>query len=163
MRNGLHQARRPQSPSAGRHWRLYSNGRLREVFRALAGAPACPPERRANPGTLPPQPPGRQSHYDAAHDRTEHYYRAEQLLAEASQIITFRQQPGQSGPADLPERPTDAEERRKLSSDPGLPERTIAEAQVHATLALAAATAVAGLGPDSRAWADVAGTKLSSG
>ena len=25
------------------------------------------------------------------------------------------------------------------------------------------ATAVAGLGPDSRAWADVAGTKLSSG
>jgi hypothetical protein len=37
------------------------------------------------------------------------------------------------------------------------------EHKVHATLALAAATAVAGLGPDSRAWADVAGTKLSSG
>jgi hypothetical protein len=93
----------------------------------------------------------------------EHYHRAEQLLAEASQIIRFRQQPGQSGPADLPVRPKDMEERRRLSSDPGLPERNIAEAQVHATLALAAATAVAGLGPDSRAWADVAGTKLSSG
>jgi len=93
----------------------------------------------------------------------EHYYRAEQLLAEASQIIRFRQQPGQSGPADLPVRPTDMDERRRLSSDPGLSDRTIAEAQVHATLALAAATAVAGLGPDSRAWADVAGTKPSSG
>jgi hypothetical protein len=55
------------------------------------------------------------------------------------------------------------EERRRLSSDPDLPERNIAEAQVHATLALAVATAVAGLGPDSRAWADVAGTKPSSG
>jgi hypothetical protein len=91
-----------------------------------------------------------------------HYHRAEQLLAEANQIIRFRQ-PGQSGPADLPARPTDMEERRRLPTDPGLPDRTIAEAQVHATLALAAATAVAGLGPDSRAWADVAGTKLSSG
>ncbi len=93
----------------------------------------------------------------------EHYQRAEQLLAEANQIIRFRQEPGQSGPADLPARPTDMDERRRLSSDPGLPDRAIAEAQVHATLALAAATAVAGLGPDSRAWADVAGTKLSSG
>ena len=34
---------------------------------------------------------------------------------------------------------------------------------VEATLALAAATAVGGLDPDSRAWADVAGTKFSSG
>jgi hypothetical protein len=93
----------------------------------------------------------------------EHYQRAEQLLAEASQIIRARQQPGQSGPADLPVYPTDADERRRLSSDPGVPDRNIAEAQVHATLALAAATAVAGLSPDSRAWADVAGTKLSSG
>jgi hypothetical protein len=93
----------------------------------------------------------------------EHYYRAEQLLAEAGEIIRFRQQPGQSGPADLPVRPTDMDERRRLSSDPGLSDLTIAEAQVHATLALAAATAVAGLGPDSRAWADVAGTKPSSG
>jgi hypothetical protein len=87
----------------------------------------------------------------------EHYHRAEQLLAEANQIIRVRQQLGQSGPADLPVRPTNAEERRRLSSDPSLPERNIAEAQVYAMLALAAATAVAGLGPDSRAWADVAG------
>lgn len=92
----------------------------------------------------------------------EHYHRAEQLFAEASQIIRFRQQPGQSGPADLPMRPTDMEERRRLSSDPGIPDRTVAEAQVHAMLALAAATAVASLAPDSRAWADVSGTKLSS-
>ena len=92
-----------------------------------------------------------------------HYYRAEQLLAEASEIIRFRQQPGQSGPADLPVRPTDMDERRRLSSDPGLSDWTIAEAQVHATLALAAATAVACKGLHSRAWADVAGTKLSSG
>jgi hypothetical protein len=54
------------------------------------------------------------------------------------------------------------DERRRLSSDPGLPDRNIAEAQVHATLALAAATAVAGLAPDSRAWADIAGTKFTS-
>ena len=92
----------------------------------------------------------------------EHYHRAEQLLDEASQIIRVSQQPGQSGPAYLPVRPQDLEERRRLSSDPGIPDRTITEAQVYATLALAA-TAVAGLGPDSRAWADVAGTKLSSG
>jgi hypothetical protein len=37
------------------------------------------------------------------------------------------------------------------------------EAQVHATLALAAATALATTGADSRAWADAAGTKLSDG
>ena len=53
-------------------------------------------------------------------------------------------------------------ERQRLSSDPGLPDRNIAEAQVHATLALAAATAVAALAPDSRAWADIAGTKFTS-
>ena len=94
---------------------------------------------------------------------SEHYHRAEQLLAEANQIIRFRQQPGQSGPADLPARPTEMEERPRLSTDPGLPDWNIAEAQVHATLALAAATAVADLDLDSRAWADVAGTKLSSG
>jgi hypothetical protein len=92
-----------------------------------------------------------------------HYQRAEQLLTEASELIRFRQQPGQSGPADLLVRPQDAEEQRRLSSDPGLLDRSIAEAQVPATLALAAATAVAGLGPDSRAWDDVAGTKLGSG
>ena len=31
---------------------------------------SAPARAHANPGTLPPQPPGRQSHYDAAHDRT---------------------------------------------------------------------------------------------
>ena len=36
---------------------------------------------------------------------------------------------------------------------------TLAAAQIHATLALAAATAVGAAGPDSRAWADVAATK----
>jgi hypothetical protein len=129
----------------------------------LTGIQARPPERALTRG-------GCRLGRPAARDSTMppmtgpgHYYRAEQLLAEASEIIRFRQQPGQSGPADLPVRPTDMDERRRLSSDPGLSDRTIAEAQVHATLALAAATAVAGLGPDSRAWADVAGTKLSSG
>ena len=36
---------------------------------------------------------------------------------------------------------------------------TLAAAQIHATLAVAAATAVGTAGPDSRAWADVAATK----
>ena len=93
----------------------------------------------------------------------EHYHRAEQLLAEASQIIRFRQQPGSPGqPTSRYAQPT-RKNGGGCPQDPGLPDRNIAEAQVHATLALAAATAVAGLAPDSRAWADVAGTKLSSG
>ena len=37
----------------------------------------------------------------------------------------------------------------------------LAAAQVHATLALAAATAGGTAGPDSRAWADVAAARLS--
>jgi hypothetical protein len=37
---------------------------------------------------------------------------------------------------------------------------TLTAAQVHATLALAAATAVDTTGPDGRAWADVAATRL---
>jgi hypothetical protein len=39
---------------------------------------------------------------------------------------------------------------------------TLTAAQVHATLALAAATAVGTAGPDTRAWADVAATRLSA-
>ena len=39
---------------------------------------------------------------------------------------------------------------------------TLTAAQVHATLALAAATAVGTAGPDSHAWADVAATRLSA-
>ena len=89
----------------------------------------------------------------------EHYRQAEQLLAEANEIIRFRQQPEQSGPPDLPVRPMDMEKRQRLSIDPDLPERNITEAHVHATLAVAAATAVGVLDLDSRAWADVAGTK----
>ncbi len=40
---------------------------------------------------------------------------------------------------------------------------TLTAAQVHATLALAAATAVGTAGPDRHAWADAAATRLSSG
>ncbi len=39
---------------------------------------------------------------------------------------------------------------------------TLTAAQVHATLALAAATAVGTAGPDGHAWADVAATKPSA-
>jgi hypothetical protein len=39
---------------------------------------------------------------------------------------------------------------------------TLTAAQVHATLVLAAATAVGTAGPDTRAWADVAATRLSA-
>jgi hypothetical protein len=46
---------------------------------------------------------------------------------------------------------------------PGAPDphRLLAEAQVHATLPVAAATALAATGAESRAWADVAATKLT--
>ena len=40
---------------------------------------------------------------------------------------------------------------------------TLTAAQVHATLALAAATAVGTAGPDRHAWADAAATSLSPG
>jgi hypothetical protein len=39
---------------------------------------------------------------------------------------------------------------------------TLTAAQVHATLALAAATAVGTAGPDGHAWADVAAARLSA-
>ncbi len=39
---------------------------------------------------------------------------------------------------------------------------TLTAAHVHATLALAAATAVGTAGPDSHAWADIAATKPSA-
>ena len=39
---------------------------------------------------------------------------------------------------------------------------TLTAAQVHATLALAAVTAVGTAGPDGHAWADVAATRLSA-
>ena len=61
----------------------------------------------------------------------EHYLKAEEILA----------------PLDGKERGTYPEE-----------DRVVAEAQVHATLALAAATALAGSGLESAAWRDSAGT-----
>jgi hypothetical protein len=73
----------------------------------------------------------------------DRYRRAEQLLAEASELNRFRPQLTYSGPDDIPMRDTDMEQRRRLSEDPGLADRNIAEAHVHATLALAAATALA--------------------
>jgi hypothetical protein len=96
----------------------------------------------------------------------DHYRRAEQLLAEASDLNRFRPQLEYSGPDDVPMRDTDAEQRRRLSEDPGLPDRNIREAHVHATLALAAATATAtaALGvntQDAREWNKAAATMLN--
>jgi hypothetical protein len=51
----------------------------------------------------------------------DHYRRAEELLAEASELNRFRPQLKYSGPDDIPMRDTDMEQRRRLSEDPGLP------------------------------------------
>jgi hypothetical protein len=59
----------------------------------------------------------------------DHYRRAEQLLAEASELNRFRPQLEYSGPDDVPMRDMDMEQRRRLSEDPGLPDRNIAEAR----------------------------------
>ena len=93
----------------------------------------------------------------------EHYRRAEELLAETDEIIRLRLQPEQPGPPDLRGLDREAALRAvakamegpwELSGDPNFPERNIAEAQVHATLALAAATAAGTGGADRKAWAD---------
>lgn len=98
----------------------------------------------------------------------EHYRRAEELIAEANAIIMARLRNKQRpGPPDL--RGLDKDTALRVAadamlgrelwiSDPGRPERNMAEAQVHATLALAAAAALGAADADSRAWADVAGT-----
>jgi hypothetical protein len=96
----------------------------------------------------------------------EHYRRAEELIAEANEMIMARSRSGQSGRPDL-RGLTEAEALRaaadamldpwRASRDPDRPARNIAEAQVHATLALAAATAVR-TGADQEAWIAVAGT-----
>jgi hypothetical protein len=97
----------------------------------------------------------------------DHYRRAEQLLAEASELNRFRPQLEYSGPDDVPMRDTDAEQRRRLSEDPGLPDRNIREARVHATLALTAATALAATAAlgrntqDAREWNKAAATMLN--
>ncbi len=67
----------------------------------------------------------------------EHYAEAERLLAVANRNNTDA---------------ADGQERTQ----------TLSAAQVHATLALAAATAVGTAGPDRQAWIDVAATKLST-
>jgi hypothetical protein len=97
----------------------------------------------------------------------DHYRRAEQLLAEASELNRFRPQLTYSGPDDVPMRDTDMEQRRRdmeqrrrLSEDPGLPDRNIAEAHVHATLALAAATLGVNT-QDAREWNKAAATMLN--
>jgi len=77
----------------------------------------------------------------------EHYRHAEQLIAEAHEDIA-------------PKRSVRPIKPGELTSSP-IYERAMTEARIHATLALAAATALAATGPDSRAWADVAGTKYS--
>ena len=127
----MHARRTPPGPAPSVPiWRAlasYSGGRLSEEPAPWQGyepaVRACQSWGRCHLGrpvardsTMPPMTgPG-------------HYHRAEQLPAEASELIRVRQQPGQCGPADLPVRPQDAEERRRLSSDPGLPDRSIAEA-----------------------------------
>ena len=109
-----------------------------------SGAPRCSYRTRV----LPQCPTDRQQEDQVT--GPDHYRRAEELLAEASESIRFRRQAELSGPADLPVRDTDMEQRQRLSEDPGLPERNIAEAHVHATLALAAATA-----GGEQGWGDV--------
>ncbi len=71
-----------------------------------------------------------------------------------------------TGPEHFREAETAAQRAEGLvtAGDPeGLAPVWAALGQVHATLALAAATAVGTSGTESRAWADVAGTKLSGG
>jgi hypothetical protein len=71
-----------------------------------------------------------------------------------------------TGPEHFREAETAAQHAEGLvnAGDPeGLAPVWAAIGQVHATLALAAATAVGASGADSRAWADVAATKLSGG
>jgi hypothetical protein len=68
----------------------------------------------------------------------EHYRRAEELAAEAHKLLG---QPDGRAAAGM----------------------WAAVAQTHAVLALAAATAVGTSSADSRAWADIAGTRFQSG
>jgi hypothetical protein len=81
----------------------------------------------------------------------QHYAEAERLLAEANEVITARWRsehepwpPDVSGldkDAALEETAYALQVQADWVSDPDLPERNIAEARVHATLALAAAIA----------------------
>jgi len=89
----------------------------------------------------------------------EHYKIAEDLIQKAEAEI-------QRLPDDPPANPQEALERiinRELGRQGRMPkgmkpEEMIASAQVHAMLAVAAATALASSGTDSRAWNEAAGT-----
>jgi hypothetical protein len=89
----------------------------------------------------------------------EHYKIAENLLQKAEAEI-------QPLPNDPPASPQEALERtikrgRELQGrmpKSMKPDEMIASAQVHALLAIAAATAVGSSEPDSRAWHEAAGT-----
>jgi hypothetical protein len=100
----------------------------------------------------------------------EHYRRAEELIAEADRIIMQRsrsQQPESKpdlrglSPSEALQAAADAmldPWRDLYLKDPDRPQRNIAEAHVHATLALAAATAVK-TQADQEEWISVAGTE----
>jgi hypothetical protein len=104
----------------------------------------------------------------------EHYRRAEDLIAEADRIVMQRLRAQQPDPKpDF--RGLTQDEALKVAAeamlgpwrdlylkDPSRPERNIAEAHVHAMLALAAATAVK-TQADQERWISVAGTTPSPG
>ena len=78
-----------------------------------------------------------------------------QHYAEAEQLMAFADEKGDS----------DSHRRTRSGADPsaaGL-QRILADAQIHATLGLAAATALGTSPAEGGAWTDVAGTKYSSG
>jgi len=105
MRNAPHQALHPQPPSARRALTSVLRRTAQRRARALAGIQARPPERTLTRGRCHLSRPVASHTTMPPMTGPEHYHRAEQLLAEANQIIRFRQQPGQSGPTDLPVRP----------------------------------------------------------
>lgn len=97
----------------------------------------------------------------------EHYRRAEELIAEANEILMERSRSEQQWPPDVSGLDKNTALRVVADalqgqadwiSDPDRPERNIAEARVHATLALAAAIAGGTGGAERQAWVDVGAT-----
>ena len=76
-----------------------------------------------------------------------------QHYAEAEQLMAFADEKG------------DSHRRTRSGADPSAADlqRILADAQIHATLGLAAATALGTSPAEGRAWTEVAGTKYSSG
>ena len=76
-----------------------------------------------------------------------------QHYAEAERLMAFADEKG------------DSHRRTRSSADPSAEDlqRILADAQIHATLALAAAAALGTSAAEAPEWADVAGTKLSGG